>query len=136
MNALKISILVLSIILISPTPNQAQRLDEKHEITWNKASIKWKVEEIDLGEIAQSKPVTVEFEFKNSGDTPIMITNVQTSCGCTGANYEKTPILPGKSTKIAATYNAASKGNFKKTITVTTNADDLPKVLTIKGTVI
>lgn len=136
MKALKISILVLSIILLSPTPNQAQRLDEKPEITWNKASIKWKIEEIDLGEITQSKPVTVEFEFKNTSNTPVMITNVQTSCGCTAANYEKTPILPGKSTKIAATYNAANKGSFKKTVTVTTNADETPKVLTLKGTVI
>ena len=136
MNALKISILVLSIILLSPTPNQAQRLEEKPQTNWSKASIKWKTQEIDLGQITQGKPVTVEFEFKNTGDAPILINSVQASCGCTTPSYEKTPILPGKSTKIAATYNAANKGDFKKTVTVTTNAEDLPTILTLKGTVL
>jgi hypothetical protein len=44
--------------------------------------------------------------------------------------------MPGESTKITATYNAAAKGIFKKTVTVTTNAKSTPETLTLSGTVI
>lgn len=101
-----------------------------------KAAIKWKTTEIDLGEIPQSKPVTLNYEFTNTGDTPVIISGVQVSCGCTVADYAKTPVLPGESTIVKATFNAASKGAFKKNLTVTTNADEMPVTLTFHGTVI
>lgn len=122
---------------MSFTQKQGPLLSPKVEFSTSKTpSIKWKAEEMDLGEIQQNKPVSVDFEFKNTGNAPVLITNVQASCGCTTANYSKTPILPGESTKITATYNAAAKGNFKKTVTVTTNAEETPRVLVIKGIVI
>ncbi|AWI25936.1 DUF1573 domain-containing protein [Flavobacterium pallidum] len=96
----------------------------------------WKSEVIDTGEIPQGTPKSIEFEFKNTGDKPIIITNAKASCGCTVADYPKEPIAPGKSAKITGTYNAAAKGPFTKTITVTTSENDTPKVLTLKGTVI
>lgn len=98
--------------------------------------ITWKSELIDLGEIPQNKPKSIEFEFKNTGKTAVVITNVKASCGCTATDYTKTPIQPGETAKINATYNAAAKGAFSKTVTVTTNADVAPKVLSFKGTVI
>lgn len=101
-----------------------------------KTAIAWKAEELDLGEIPQGKPVQVEFEFTNTGEVPVIINSVQASCGCTTTDYAKTPVLPGEKTKIKATYNAAAKGAFKKTVTVSTNAEEQPKVLIIKGTVI
>jgi hypothetical protein len=101
-----------------------------------KGALKWKKTEIDLGEIVQSKPVTIEFEFTNTGDSPVLITSVQASCGCTNTNYAKTPIAPGESTKITAVFNAAAKGAFRKTVTVTTNAEETPQTLTFTGTVI
>jgi hypothetical protein len=58
------------------------------------------------------------------------------SCGCTNLTYGKDPILPGKSTTISATYNAAAAGPFVKTITVVTNASEQPVVLQIKGKVV
>ncbi len=100
------------------------------------ASIKWKQVEIDLGEITQNKPVTVEFEFTNTGELPLVISGVQASCGCTSTNFSKTPVLPGETSKVSAIYNAASKGSFKKTVTVTTNAEEAVKVLTLMGSVI
>lgn len=96
----------------------------------------WKSETIDLGEIPQNKPKEVDFEFKNTGKTPVIITNVKASCGCTATDYTKTPIKPGETATVKATYNAAAKGAFSKTVTVTTNAEDAPKVLSFKGTVI
>jgi hypothetical protein len=99
-------------------------------------AIKWKVTEIDLGEIPQNKPVTLNYEFTNMGDTPVLISNVQASCGCTVAEYSKTPVLPGESTIIKATFNAATKGSFKKNLTVVTSAQETPVTLSFRGTVI
>jgi len=100
------------------------------------APIAWKSELIDLGEIPQNKPKSIDFEFKNTGKTAVVITNVKASCGCTATDYTKTPIQPGQTAKVTATYNAAAKGAFTKTVTVTTNAEETPKVLSFKGTVI
>lgn len=101
----------------------------------NPTLVKWKTESVNLGEITQGKPVTIEFEFTNSSDAPVIVTNAQASCGCTVADYPKEPILPGKSAKITATYNAAAKGVFTKNVTVYIQNED-PKVLYFNGTVI
>jgi hypothetical protein len=97
--------------------------------------IVWKSELIDLGEIPQNIPKSIEFEFKNTGKTAVVITNVKAACGCTATDYTKTPVKPGATAKVVATYNAAAIGAFSKTVTVTTNADENPKVLTFKGVV-
>jgi hypothetical protein len=99
------------------------------------SSIVWKSESIDVGEIQQGKPKAIVFDFKNTGKTDVIITNVQVSCGCTAADYTRKAIKAGKSGFITVTYNAANVGAFTKTATVTTNADASPKVLTLKGTV-
>jgi len=66
----------------------------------------------------------------------VIITDVKAACGCTATEYTKTPVKPGETAKVVATYNAAAKGAFTKTVTVTTNAETTPKVLSFKGTVI
>ncbi|AXB58836.1 DUF1573 domain-containing protein [Flavobacterium fluviale] len=100
------------------------------------STIVWKAETIDVGQIPQGTPKAIVYEFKNTGKTAVVITNVQGSCGCTATDYTKEPIQPGKSAKVTATYNAANKGAFTKTVTVTTSAETTPKILTLKGTVI
>ncbi len=100
------------------------------------SAVIWKSESIDLGEIPQNKPKNIEFEFKNTGKATVIITDVKAACGCTATEYTKTPVKPGETAKVVATYNAAAKGAFTKTVTVTTNAETTPKVLSFKGTVI
>jgi hypothetical protein len=97
--------------------------------------VSWKADMVEVGEIPQNVPKPIEFQFKNTGKTDIVITNVKPTCGCTVADYTKTPIKAGEVGKVTATYNAANKGAFTKTITVTTNAEEKPKSLTFKGTV-
>ena len=99
------------------------------------SSVQWKTTSADLGEIPQGKPVTIDFEFTNTGKEDVIIANAQASCGCTVANYPKEPIAPGKSAKVTATYNAAAMGVFTKNVTVTIKGEE-PKVLSFKGTVI
>jgi hypothetical protein len=97
---------------------------------------KWDKTISDFGEIEQGIPKEAEFKLTNEGKEPLLIQTAKAGCGCTNLKYSQEPILPGKSTIVAATYNAAAMGAFTKSITVTTNADPNPVMLLIKGTVI
>lgn len=90
---------------------------------------------IDRPEIPYDSQELFIFEFKNTGKTPILIQNVQTSCGCTTAEKPSEPIQPGKKSKISVKYDTKRVGDVHKTITVTTNVGE-PIVLTIKGKVL
>ncbi|MDQ6531580.1 DUF1573 domain-containing protein [Flavobacterium sp. LHD-85] len=138
MKMIKISMLALALGLMSFSAiAPVQSLVSETEISGTAGStIAWKAETIDVGQIPQGTPKAIVYEFKNTGKTAVVITNVQGSCGCTATDYTKEPIQAGKSGKVTATYNAANKGAFTKTVTVTTSAETTPKVLTLKGTVI
>ena len=99
------------------------------------ASFKWNEQSFDFGKIEKGKPVTHEFSFTNNGTAPLLIMGVRPSCGCTTPDWTKEPIPAGETGFIKATYNAAAIGAFNKTITVTSNVDGNPVVLTIKGVV-
>jgi len=102
----------------------------------NVPKAKWDKTTNDFGNIEQGIPKEAEFKLTNEGKEPLIIQTAKAGCGCTNLKYSPEPILPGKSTIIAATYNAAAAGPFTKSITVTTNADPNPVMLLIKGTVI
>jgi len=90
---------------------------------------------IERKDIAKGTDDMFSFEFKNTGNTPVLIQNVQTSCGCTTASKPEAPIAPGKKSEISVKYDTNRVGAFEKTITVTTNVGE-PIVLTIKGNVL
>ena len=100
------------------------------------SQMKWEKETHEFGTIEQGKPVSYEFTFTNTTNKDVTLKDVKASCGCTATNYTKTPIKPGEKATITATYNAASPGAFSKTVTVSLNENEVPKVLTIKGKVI
>lgn len=135
MKTIKIAMLAFTLSLMSFSVIAPVQFLASKEAT-NNSSIVWKSETIDVGSIPQNTPKPIVFEFTNTGKTVLLITNVQGSCGCTATNYTKSPIAPGKSGIITATYNAANAGSFSKTVSVNTNLDASVKVLTIKGTVI
>ncbi len=89
----------------------------------------------DFGKIPQGKPVTHVFNIVNNGKDSLKISNVQASCGCTTPEWETNKIqAPGEKTRINVGYNAASEGEFLKTITITYN-NNQTKQITIKGEV-
>ena len=89
----------------------------------------------DFGKIPQGKPVTYEFEVKNTSASPVKISNVQASCGCTTPEWDKeNAIAPGATTKITVGYNAVAEGAFTKPVTIT-YGDGVTKVINIKGEV-
>ena len=99
------------------------------------SQMKWEKETHEFGTIEQGKPVSYEFTFTNTTKQTVLITNVKASCGCTATDYTKTPVKPGATAYVKATYNAASPGQFSKTVTVTLNENEAPVILTIKGNV-
>ena len=100
-----------------------------------KTPIEFAKTEIDLGILKQGKPETVTFTFKNTGNHPSVIYNVDTSCGCTEANWPKKPIKPSKEGTVSVTYDAKTPGKFIKTITLYGNFASGSKQLQIKGEV-
>ncbi|NJN25579.1 MAG: DUF1573 domain-containing protein [Cyclobacteriaceae bacterium] len=99
------------------------------------AKFKWVETTHDFGKIAQGKPVSTEFTFTNTGSTPLVISNVKGSCGCTVTEYTKDAIAPGKTGNVKATFNAAAVGAFNKSIRVTANVEGGSETLMIKGEV-
>ncbi|TXI69119.1 MAG: DUF1573 domain-containing protein [Flavobacterium sp.] len=102
------------------------------------STIKWDQEMHDFGDIEKGKPVTYEFSFTNTTKETILITNVRPACGCTAANYTKTPVKPGEKGMVAATFNAANVGPFQKSVTITTteNGVEAVKTVSFKGKVL
>ena len=127
MKRISLSLVLLSFLLATNLTN-AQTKDPK---------ITFIEESFDFGTIAEEKgPVTKEFSFTNTGGAPLILQNVKASCGCTTPEWTKDPILPGKKGYVKATYNPQNRpGQFNKSITVTSNAENNTVVLTIKGTV-
>ena len=98
-------------------------------------SLRFNVLEIERQDIPYGSEDLFVFEFKNTAKKAAVITNVQTSCGCTAADRPETPIRTGKKGVIKVHYDTKRVGAFTKTITVFSNVGD-PIVLTIKGTVL
>ena len=98
-------------------------------------NFKWDNTEHDFGKIQHLDPVVYEFEFTNKGQAPLVISEVEGSCGCTVTEYTKEPVMPGKKGKVKATFDAAALGKFRKSIKVVANVEGGPEYLYIKGTV-
>jgi hypothetical protein len=90
---------------------------------------------IDYGTIEQYSDGNRIFKFKNTGKSPLVITNVSSSCGCLVPSWSKDPILPGKKGEIKAHYDTGRLGVFNKTLTVMSNAATSTVILEIKGDV-
>ncbi len=101
-----------------------------------KAKIKFKAETIDYGTIEKGSDGVRVFEFTNTGDAPLIISSVKSSCGCTIPSKPKDPILPGKTGEIKVKYDTNRVNPIRKTITVISNAETPTIALKIKGLVV
>ena len=87
------------------------------------------------GVVLWKHPATATFTIKNDGDKPLVISNVTTSCGCTVADWTKTPIAPGATGIVSSVFDAKALGHFQKSIGVYCNASARPIYLTVRGEV-
>lgn len=90
----------------------------------------------DFGKILQNKPATCVFEFTNTGNQPVTITNVKPGCSCTVTDYTKEPIAPGAKGMVKIIYSAYSVGRFHKTAVVYTEPGKEVTILNISGEVV
>lgn len=105
----------------------------------NGPKIEFKEETINYGTVTKGEDSGKRvFEFTNTGNEPLLISDAKSSCGCTVPSYPKEPIPPGGTDKIEVQYNM-NPGPISKTITITTNAINKENgmvALRIKGNVI
>ena len=97
---------------------------------------KFNTNKYDFGKVKQNVPAVYTFEITNTSAKPLVIENAHATCGCTVPEYQKDPILPGKSAKIKVQYNAANGGQFDKTVYVKLAGVDEEKALGITGEVL
>ena len=100
------------------------------------AKIEFKSDVIDYGTIEKGSNGVRVFEFTNTGDEPLIISKVSSSCGCTIPKKPKDPILPGQTGQIEVKYDTNRVNPIRKTITVISNAETPTVALKIKGEVI
>ena len=122
--------LLMAFIIIMPFIIKAQAVTDKSKITFEKLQHNFGTFNEDLG------PQTVSFNFKNEGKVPLILNNVQASCGCTTPEWTREPVAPGAKGIIKVSYDPRNRpGVFNKTIRVTSNAENSDVVLTILGEV-
>jgi archaellum component FlaG (FlaF/FlaG flagellin family) len=114
---------------------QEKKLVEKVQDP-NAPVFKFDSEIIDYGKIEVNADGVRVFRFKNIGKSPLIITKIKSSCGCTVPKKPTDPILPGETGEIEVKYDTKRLGGFSKMITVTSNASEAVKRLRIKGIVI
>jgi len=102
------------------------------------ASLTFKEETFDFGKIKEADgPVNHVFTFTNTGSIPLLVQNVQPSCGCTTPEWTKQPVMPGAKGFIKATFDPSGRpGTFEKSVTVYSNADRASVILKFTGAVI
>jgi len=100
------------------------------------AKIEFKTDTIDYGTIEKGSDGIRVFEFTNTGNAPLIISNVKSTCGCTIPKKPDGPIMPGETGQIEVKYDTNRVNPIRKTITVTSNADTPTIALKIKGEVI
>jgi len=99
------------------------------------AKIQFKTDTIDYGQIEKGSDGLRIFEFTNTGNEPLIISDVKSSCGCTVPEKPKGPIAAGASSVIKVKYDTKRVGKIRKTVTVYSNATEPIKALKIKGEV-
>lgn len=143
LNIKKVSLFGIKLLLMvcflsyGTTFSQNVKANAKQEVKNVKnGELTFETDEIDYGTIKQNADGLRVFKFTNTGNAPVLISNVKTSCGCTVPEYSKEPVMPGESGEIKVKYATNRVGAFTKTITVMSNAKNSKKILRIKGNVL
>lgn len=90
----------------------------------------------DFGKIMVGDNVTYDFKFRNTGKSPLIITDGFASCGCTKPDWPKTPVKPGENGIIHVTFNSTGKKGLQdKLITITANTNPPQNIVHLIGEV-
>lgn len=131
--ALFISVLFVASLAFS---QQEEKVKETIDQSSNGPQISFDKVVHDYGTIYKGADGNCDFEFTNTGNEPLVLSTVRSSCGCTVPKWPREPILPGKKGVINVRYDTRRMGTINKSITVMSNAKTSSVVLSIKGKII
>lgn len=127
-NIIKLSLYTYFLCCLFVIPNsinaQTKTSNSKPNIVFEKTSH-------DYGVIFAGDNGEAIFKFKNEGKSPLIINNVVASCGCTSPKWSKDPVMPSQSGEIKITYNTNIISDIKRSITVSTNDPEKPRIVLI-----
>lgn len=89
-----------------------------------------------FGQIEWKHPVTVQYTITNTGDRPLVLTEVEPDCACSVAQWTKTPIAPGAKGTVNVTFDAKALGHFQKSVAIYSNAQPNLVYLKFNGEVV
>ena len=119
----KITLALCCLMILIASKIHAQQVAELD--TTDFAQFEFASTEYDFGDVNQGETVEYLFDFKNSGEIPLIINNVLTTCGCTAPEWPKQPIKPGETGQIKIAFDSSSKiGRQNKVITIRSNAHE------------
>lgn len=109
---------LLTVMVLAVFAAQAQTERKGAVLQFNEKSI-------DFGDITQGDRVEHTFVFANTGDTPLVISNVAVTCGCTAPNWPKEPVAPGAKGELKVVFNSAGKmGKQNSVVRIYSNASE------------
>ncbi len=127
---------ITSLILLLFFVVTVQAQQDSKEVDPDAPKIKFESKTVDYGRIDKGSDGTREFKFTNVGKSPLKITRVKATCGCTIPTYPRKAIMPGESNIIKVKYDTKKVGKFSKSISIFTNTVPDRTVLRVKGTII
>lgn len=129
----RILIIFISIYVTSSLSGQTKPLSTTDA---NAPKIVFSKTSHDFGELALYAPAFCEFKFYNKGRSPLILSDISATCGCTVPSWPKKPIMPGDSDIIVINYLPDETGIIHKNVTVFSNATKMPVTLELNGKVI
>ena len=90
----------------------------------------------NFGQIEWKHPVSVQYTITNTGDQPLVLTEVEPDCACSVAQWTKTPIAPGEKGMVNVTFDAEALGHFHKSVAIYSNAEPHLVYLKFSGEVV
>lgn len=102
-------------------------------LSLNAQEFKFEKETINYGKIVKGSNGERTFVFTNTGNAPLIISDIKSSCGCTVPKKPEKPIMPGEKGEIKVSYDTKRMGGFSKQITIMSNAKTPRKFIKIKG---
>lgn len=112
---------------------RGENVSQEEETPRTQTTMKVDRTEADMGRFDWREKQTAEFVLKNTGDSPLVIFDTHTSCGCTQAEYDGKPVLPGDNLVVRVTYKADNPGYFRKSVLVRSNAEQELLKLMVTG---
>ncbi|NJO02481.1 MAG: DUF1573 domain-containing protein [Bacteroidia bacterium] len=140
----KISFIALFMMFsfLGLNPAQAQNKAESlpMDSTLSKPQISFVSHQYNFGKIRKGEKITTSFYFKNTGTQPLLLLQVQTSCGCTATQWSREPVLPNGTGEIVVTFDTNAKddivGQQNKVLLVISNAVNQEEKLALEGEVV